>query len=172
MNDPARLFFGLQLTDDARGALSDAARGLAFSRGRLTPAENYHITLVFLGMTERTLIPRLLELARAAFFAPLTLELTGSIGTFKGGRVVWAGVRPDQGLLETHARLVTALRTAGRTDLEDEYTPHVTLGREMTLLKPPPAVRKVTFTAERVTLFESRRVDGALRYVPLGGSGR
>ena len=167
MNHQARLFFGLSLPKEARRALRAAAEGLRYVKGALCPTANYHLTLIFLGMTDNELIPRLLNRARGALDAPLTLSLDGTIGTFKGGSVVWAGLQPSAALYEARARLVNSLRTMGWPDLEDEFTPHITLGRGMRLSEEPPGVAPVTFTVDRVTLFESRREDGELRYVPL-----
>ena len=93
------------------------------------------------------------------------------MGVFRGGRVVWAGLEPSERLMSLQAALNESLTGMGFDDPEEPYTPHITVGRGLRLIAPLPAVRKVSFEAVRVTLFESARVDGALRYVPLNGAG-
>ena len=167
----ARLFFGLRLDDAARRAVAEAAGALRYEAGRLHPPENYHLTLRFLGMTDRRAIAPLCDLADGALGEPFRLTLSGSMGVFRGGRVVWAGLEPSKRLMSLQAALNESLTGMGFDDPEEPYTPHITVGRGLRLIAPLPAVRKVSFEAVRVTLFESARVDGALRYVPLNGAG-
>lgn len=98
-------------------------------------AEDYHITVQFLGDTS----PKRLEdltasLERAATgLAPFSLEAAG-VGTF--GRptspsVLWAGVRGEvAGLESLHHRVTTENRTLGFVPEERRFSPHITLARK------------------------------------------
>ena len=165
----ARLFFGLALNDEARAAAAEAARLLRFGSGRPSDADNYHLTLVFLGMTPREAVPELSALAGRVMGEPFRLTLSGRLGTFRDGSVVWAGVEECAALYELRRRLSRALAEAGFPDGGEPYRPHITLGRNMKGLGPLPGAARASFPVERVTLFESTREAGRLVYRPLNG---
>ncbi|MBR3503888.1 MAG: RNA 2',3'-cyclic phosphodiesterase [Clostridia bacterium] len=167
MNDSKRLFFGLTLSDAARRAVARAASAVQFDRGRLHPPENYHITLVFLGMTPAEAAPRLLRLGEAAMRKPFELVLAPEMGTFKDGTILWAGVEPSEPLFALQGRLAAMLRENGFPADDAPYRPHITLGRGMRLTAPPPPLEPTAFSVGAVTLFESLRLDGRLVYRPL-----
>lgn len=167
MLDSARLFIGLELNDEARRSLARAARALAqAAQGRLSGEALYHMTLCFLGDTPRPAIARvsaLMDGAGAAF--SLTLS---ELGSFQGGRVVWAGVRePCEPLYRLQRTLSERLRAAGFPVEAGAFHPHITLGRQMRVSGPLPALDQATFPVDHVTLFESAREDGRLAYRPL-----
>jgi 2'-5' RNA ligase len=99
------------------------------STSRTGPAEQWHITLAFLGDAEPT--ESLYDGLRgaAAQHPHFQLHLTGG-GTFSGARVVWAGVGGD---LEQLSRLATdtqhACRNAGVALERRRYRPHLTVGK-------------------------------------------
>lgn len=169
--DHARLFLGLELNDEARCALSGVRaelerRGI---QGKLYAADLYHLTLCFLGTTERDAIPRLQALMEGVTAQPFSLTLAG-LDTFKGGSILWAGVQASPALTAYQARLAQTLRAGGFPPVEEAvYTPHITLGRQMKSAIPAGIlVPEVAFPVRYATLFESTRVDGRLTYVPLG----
>lgn len=98
-------------------------------------AEDYHITVQFLGDTAPGRLDELLaSLTRAAKgIGPLQLEAAG-IGTF--GRpanpsVLWAGVRGDvNGLEILHSRVTSENRALGYVPEERRFSPHITLARK------------------------------------------
>ena len=167
MSDTMRLFFGIAPDFAAREALSRAASGVAFDRGRLYDRDLYHLTLVFLGQTPTNRTETLLSIADQAFSDPFDLTLAPDMGAFKGGSVLWAGVKPSEELLLLRARLRTLLLGNGFPGGEAEYTPHITLGRNMRLTAPTPPVGEAAFTVRRITLYESVRVDERLVYRPI-----
>ena len=166
--DNARLFLGLELSDEARRALSGVRRRLeeAGLRGRLYDEDLYHLTLCFLGGTPRADIARVTRVMEQTEGEPLSLTLAAT-GTFKGGAVLWAGVAPNPALTGYQARLAKALRQSGFPVEEGTYRPHITLGRQVKPPIPAADVPPVSFIAPHVTLFESTRVDGRLVYLPL-----
>lgn len=126
-----RLFVALIPPAEARVELTAAvARLPAAPRLRWTRAEQWHLTLAFLGEVDdrrrEQLLPRLQRVARR--HPPLTLALAGG-GRF-GDRVLWTRVRGDP---EALRRLVDAVRAAARRcglSIESRpYRPHLTLAR-------------------------------------------
>ncbi len=163
-----RLFFGLQLNDRARQAIACAAEDLRFDKGRLHEADNYHLTLVFLGATPQEAVPLLSRLGRLALREPFRLKLAPEMGAFRNGSIIWAGVEPCAALFALRSRLSAMLRENGFPGGDEPFTPHITVGRGMRLTAPPPLIALESFEAARVTLFESARVDGRLTYRPIG----
>lgn len=166
--DTARLFLGLELSDEARRALDSVRRALQESGaiGKFHAPALYHLTLCFLGNTPVDSIPRIQRLMDQIPAAPFSLAFA-PLGTFKNGSILWAGVKPCAALTEYQGRLAASLRQAGFPLEEGEYRPHITLGRQVKTAAPNIAVPDISFRVRHATLFESTRVDGALAYIPL-----
>jgi 2'-5' RNA ligase len=99
----------------------------AVSASRTSRADQWHITLTFLGDVRPT--EALYDGLRdaAAQRSPFELHLTGG-GTFSGGHVVWAGVGGDR---EQMSGLASDVQDACR-DVAPErrrFRPHLTVGR-------------------------------------------
>ena len=169
-----RLFLGIELPPAWRRALAQGAEALgrAGVQGRFTLPDNYHLTLVFLGETDRrTEAEAALRQTGGAPF-PLRTALPGCFSR-KGGGIWWLGVEPTPGLLAVQQRLEEALRASGFSLEERPYRPHITLARKVRShagLAPLTAsglFPALEYRVDRLTLFSSQRVDGVLRYLPL-----
>lgn len=165
--DTARLFVGLEISDEARRALTGVRKELEAggARGKLYDASLYHLTLCFLGGRPRTDIDRLCALMDSLDQEPFALTLNG-VGSFKES-ILWAGVRPSSDLMQYQAALSSLLRNAGFEMEAGEYRPHITLGRQVKFPVPTVHVPQVSFDVRHATLFESTRIDNVLTYVPL-----
>lgn len=169
-----RLFLGIELPDHWRQALTQGAAQLkeAGVRGSFTQPSNYHLTLVFLGETDRK------EAEISAFHqikgAPFSLR-SASPGCFskKGGDIWWLGVEPVPGLMTVQQALDEQLRAAGFPLEKRPYRPHITLARRvrspagLDLLTAPGLFPPLECRVGHLTLFSSERVEGVLRYIPL-----
>lgn len=166
--DTARLFLGLELSDEARQALTSVRRELegADVIGRFHPPALYHLTLAFLGETPVSLIPSIRRIMNGTPAAAFDLTLS-SLGTFKNGSILWAGVNQSPALMEYRENLAQSIRKAGFPLEEGEYNPHITLARQVKTALPEIDAPHVTFAVRHATLFESTRVNGALTYLPL-----
>ena len=169
-----RLFLGIELPPAWRRALAQGAEALgrAGVQGRFTLPDNYHLTLVFLGETDRrTEAEAALRQTGGASF-PLRTALPGCFPR-KGGDIWWLGVEPAPGLLAVQRRLEGALRASGFSLEERPYRPHITLARKV---RSPGGLEPLTLPGlfpalearvTRLTLFSSERVEGVLRYLPI-----
>jgi 2'-5' RNA ligase len=124
-----RLFVGLELAWTVRERLAVLAGGLPGARW--VPADNYHLTLRFIGEVpghQAEEIDQALAALRARRFE---LSLAG-VGTFcKAGRetALWVGVERNPLLDHLAAKVETALRRAGLEPERRRFAPHVTLAR-------------------------------------------
>lgn len=159
-----RLFIAIELPDELKRKLERLR--MEIPGVRWVPAEQLHLTLVFLGevdeATTAILTAQLAQIQTGAF------ELSPcGIGCFpdrRRPRVVWLGVKPEPKLLSLAQAVQQTVMAAGIILEERPFSPHLTLAR----LKPPAAReldvfldRHVTttltpFPVQEFTLFQSR----------------
>jgi 2'-5' RNA ligase len=148
-----RLFTGLEIP-------SDIALGLANMRGGLTgarwiDAENYHMTLRFIGdiddATARDVFVTLEQIRRPPF--TVTLEMLDSFGGARP-RAIVARAKATQSLVELQAEHERLMRRIGIAPEPRKFTPHVTLAR----LRNASASAVAAYLSER-GLFFSRRFE-------------
>ena len=124
-----RLFVGLGLPEPLRETLSMMERGIPGAR--LIEADNYHVTLRFIGEVAEDRAEDI-DLALGAVQAPrfaLSLAGVGHFGKLRKARSVWAGVEASAPLNHLQARVESAIVRAGNAPEERRFKPHVTLAR-------------------------------------------
>ena len=125
-----RLFVGLELPWDMRQRVGMlAAAGIPGARW--VPAQNYHVTLRFIGEAPRHLAEEI-DHTLAALQAPAFALTLAGIGTFaRGGRsqMLWLGVERSEMLERLQGKIETALRRCGLEPERRRFQPHVTLAR-------------------------------------------
>lgn len=166
-----RLFYAVMLDDNCKRALDSCCRALRpyLDKGRFTRLENLHLTLVFLGEADLDAAKNCLHRLQAA---PFEIVIAG-LGRFRqpGGDVLWAGVQPEEGLLRAQRGLEDLARQAGFPVEDRPYRPHLTLARgvrlipETNLADLDPLLPNCGMQVKAVSLMESRREDGRLRYI-------
>lgn len=121
-----KLFVAIPVDEDAEDRLVAMQEGL--NGARWVPAENFHVTLAYIGEADR----RLLEdvdsaLGEIAGPAPL-IEIAGA-GAFGDAkpRAVWAGVVLNDDLAVLQSKVVQALSRAGANIDRRKFKPHVTI---------------------------------------------
>lgn len=152
---------------------------------RWTEPSGWHVTLAFLGPTDRARIPDLVTALAAAVqpIAPFRLA-AGGVGAFPrpgAAQAVWYGFRdPDRELADLAARIQAALLPPGA---RHGFHAHLTLGRSrvrggqpltdwLATLEPPDG----SLPVRAVSLFRSHLARGPAQYealatVLLGGAG-
>ena len=171
-----RLFLALNLDFATRNAVLAAQAELKTRSvsGNFTVPENLHLTLAFLGEVEPLRKKELLSLLEFSPEGPLSLVLSG-MGVFPRGSegLYWIGTRPDSLLRDLVRELRKRLAAAGFPFDPKPFSPHLTIGREVSLRpewigKPLPAFPDRTFVPSRISLMESLREDGKLVYLEVG----
>lgn len=131
-----RAFAALALPDEVRADLAILAFGLPLPR--VVPAENLHLTLLFLGELREPVLADV-DLAFRQLSVPGFDLALAALGMFGGARprAVYVGAARNPGLAHLQAKVVAAARGAGLSPGGQRFTAHVTLAR----LSGPPADR-------------------------------
>lgn len=151
----ARLFFALWPAASTRDALVRIQQAVPVKRARPVPAENLHLTLLFLGSVDQPTRDRLEGAADALSLASFELELN-RLGWWPRSRVVW--IAPST-LPEALLRLASELR---RIAIElaipverRAFKPHLTLYRRAAAPRSLPEGQAVAWPARDFCLVRS-----------------
>ena len=157
-----RLFFALWPEESARSALTHATtKAVRHCGGRPVPAENLHVTLVFLGSVAVRRLPELRSLARvqataSARAAPLMLRFEELVHWSRPqtlGALAIGDLMPLQALATT---LRDATLSAGFTPDLKPFRAHVTVARKVVHDHGPLALSPIVWKLEAFALLESR----------------
>jgi 2'-5' RNA ligase len=124
-----RLFVALPFPSALQEQLALLSGGIPGARW--TPADNFHLTLRFIGEVDRNDyddVVGALGQVRAVGFE-LVLRGLNQFGKGDKARVLWVGVEKNRALLHLQERIEAALTRAGLPPQPRKYTPHVTLAR-------------------------------------------
>jgi len=172
-----RLFIAINFSEEVKDALCETIADLraAALRGRYTARENLHLTLTFIGESNRVedILDVMEDVAADTALPAGTLEIALSgAGVFggRGGDLHWVGVANTPELKSLAARLAAALRAEGFAVEKRRFTPHVTIGREVVLGADGAAVRvyPARMDAAGMSLMRSDRAGGKLVYTEIG----
>jgi 2'-5' RNA ligase len=170
--DLPRLFTGLEVPADIASELAMLRGGI--SGARWIDAENYHITLRFVGDVDERIAgdvaETLGEIRRAAF--SVALDGLSWFGADKP-RAIVARVKPTSALVELQADHERRLRRIGLEPESRKFTPHITLARlrsASTLavadyLSTRGYLPTLQFEATRFVLFSARESTGGGPYL-------
>lgn len=167
-----RLFTAIEVPEDVAEALATYRGGL--SGARWIDAENYHVTLRFMGdIDEDTAQEAALNLGRVAR-PPFEVTIDG-LDAFGGGRprALIARVAPSAAIVELQAEHERLIRRAGLPAEKRKFAPHVTLARlrdaspravaDYLALRGGPL--RLSFQAARFVIYSSRDSVGGGPYV-------
>lgn len=164
-----RLFFALVPPDELLAQLERDTRGLARSSGgRVVPARNFHVTLLFVGEVLQSLVPAVIAAGAATASPPFKL-LLDRIDAWPGSNV----------LVLTAAHMPTALVTlveglrfnllSRQIKLKREiYRPHVTLARKLPRLGQVAQLDPVEWPVTQFVLIDSTVTHSGSEYQVLG----
>lgn len=163
-----RLFFALWPDDDTRSALASIARErLAGMRARLVPAENLHLTLVFLGSRDAECRACMEHAAGRLSARAFTLELTRT-GYWSRPRVLWtAPNRTPEALVVLASTLNDALVQCGHEPESRPFRAHITLARKVRGPLEESMHAPVRWRVGEFCLIASRTLPEGARYTRL-----
>jgi 2'-5' RNA ligase len=169
-----RLFAGIPLDAAARAFVAVAADALKREgvRARWTPAENWHVTLAFLGDVDAAAAPSIASAFNAivgrTLLAPFSLHLStiGAFPTSRRPRVLWVGGEEQEQRFSDAARALRGAFEPLGFHFDDIPTAHVTIGRTTGSgpLRAPRLAVAHAMPVTRLALFESIRAPAGVRY--------
>lgn len=164
-----RLFFALLPPDDLLGHLERDTRDLARSSGgRVVPARNFHVTLLFVGEVLQSLVPAVIA-AGAATASPAFRLALDRIDAWPGSNVLVLTAAHTPAAL---VALVEGLRfnlLSRQIKLKREiYRPHITLARNLPRLRPMEQLVPVEWPATQFVLIDSTVTHSGSEYEVLG----
>ncbi|MFN4110785.1 MAG: RNA 2',3'-cyclic phosphodiesterase [Ignavibacteria bacterium] len=130
-----RLFFAINFDQEVKKKIFEISSSLQkFDEPvRYESIDKLHMTLLFLGSVEESLIPELnqqaLEISKSFFETDITFERLGVFKNFKQPRVIWIGTQDNPGLGTLSIELKNMVNQFGIITDEKEFKPHITLGR-------------------------------------------
>jgi RNA 2',3'-cyclic 3'-phosphodiesterase len=150
-----RLFVGLDLPWELRRRVALLA-GAGIPGARWVPAENYHVTLRFIGEAPRHLAQEIDHALAALQSRPFALTIAG-VGTFaKGGRsqMLWLGAERNEAMERLQSKIENTLQRCGLDPERRRFQPHLTLAR----LDSPSEIKLAAFVQAN-NLFRSDPVQ-------------
>jgi RNA 2',3'-cyclic 3'-phosphodiesterase len=151
-----RLFFAVFPDSAIRARLAAAARALAVSEGsRLVPAENYHLTLAFIGEVPREKLAALAAVGAAQRALEFTVRLDDYEYWPKAGVVAASASSCPGPLEELRRRLCADLERCAVVLDPRPFRAHVTLARKVPQAPVLPAMSEIGWTARAFQLARS-----------------
>jgi 2'-5' RNA ligase len=160
-----RLFFALWPDDETRRALAEAARPLLEAcRGRPVPANNYHLTLNFLGGVETAGLEAIRVAAAGLRATPFELKVDCH-GHWPKPGVAWLGCRQTPPAAGALARtLDAALEPLGFKPDPRPFRPHLTVLRDCRRCDWDGSPVTVGWRVEDFALVKSETLESGPRY--------
>jgi RNA 2',3'-cyclic 3'-phosphodiesterase len=143
-----RIFIALKLSPEPSfiSKINGFKRDLVTENIKWVDLINIHLTLVFLGDTENSLIKEIdkMLLKKCTGLNQFTFHIRG-LSVFKSindPRVLWAGLNEIEELNILHSVIISGLKEIGMNPEERKFSPHITLGR-IKSLKNRDALKKL-----------------------------
>lgn len=161
-----RLFIAVLLPPTVEKTLLNAMDQLRDQvvTANFTRRENLHLTLAFIGETDR------LDVVRSALerLEGRAMEITlGGWGNF--GNLYWVGLKNAAPLAALAGRLRRELERAGFCLDPRPFAPHITIARQVQAENPPQlVVPEEKLLINKVSLMSSERHQGRLVYTEIG----
>ena len=130
-----RCFIAIDLTLEVKKELQALIDTLKKNNGDVkwvTP-EKLHLTLKFLGSTQKDMLPRISECLATltSSYRPFSMKVSGT-GVFPGRRsprVIWVGTEDSEVLADMKRDIEKAMASFGYEEENKQFTPHLTIGR-------------------------------------------
>ena len=162
-----RIFIAIRFTEVFKSSILDAQDGLKEYgvRGNYTQPENLHLTLAFIGETER--VEEIKAAVDAVKFEPFVIR-TGKMGCFNGrSRVIWLGIEGEDKVKAIAQQLRRNLDQCGIDYAKGKFSPHITLVRQPSEMPLDIDVESESMTVSKIYVMKSERINGRLVYTAL-----
>jgi 2'-5' RNA ligase len=170
MTATRRLYFALWPNPRLQTALAEVTRNVvAVSVGRPTPAENFHITLAFLGSVPEAAVERVEEVAVRVAGGVAQQSVAVRLDALEYWRkaqvlVATSPAESDSVLADT---LKERLKEGGFSPDMKDFRAHVTLARKVTHPPAPISLQPTLWSFSDFALVESRTIASGPTYTVL-----
>lgn len=155
-------------------SISDKIRPFC-TEGKFTEVDNFHLTLRFIGEVGELDIPKLKEILDSATYSiePFSLKIS-NLGIFsrKKTNILWLGIDENK-ILSTLCSKLSILLQQNKVHFYDkEFMPHITLGRQVTLMgtfniNSFSNFEKPNIIIDKISLMQSKEINGKLSGIPI-----
>lgn len=144
--------------------------------GNFTSKENFHLTLKFIGEVK---VHKLEEINKCIDEVALNQSdfklYFDRLGQFprESKSIVWVGLKSNEILDKLYLDLEMALEKIGIKREGKKLTPHITIGRQVVFNEEFSKLEQIINTdnmpilVDKISLMETTRVDGKLKYIPI-----
>ncbi len=160
-----RLFFALWPNDDLRQTINQLSQPITQNiQGKITPPENWHITLAFLGHIDMPTKQCMQQCAAKLQGSRFSLSLD-QFGYWSKPGLLWLGpTQTPDALRDLVTNLTTNLQNCGYKPETPPFQAHLTLMRKAVLAKTLPPVTPITWSVEDFCLVHSITESSGARY--------
>jgi 2'-5' RNA ligase len=175
--DYMRLFTAINFNEEIKNSIFNCILRLKDKalKGNFTRRENLHLTVVFIGETNR--VDAVKSALDGIQETPFKLTI-GGMGKFKrnGGDIYWVGVDPNPTLTNIYHQLRKELLRREFIVDNRPYRPHLTLGREVVFPENyhremeeefAKSIPKIITQVDSLSLMKSERINGKLTYTEI-----
>ncbi len=171
-----RLFFALWPGESVLEALKRTRRVLGIDQGRPVPADNFHVTLLFLGEVDDSAIGDLMKMAAGIEAAPCELVLDRLEHWVRPAVLCLTASEIPVPLAELVERLRRGVRKLGFRPEKRPFRPHLTLARKVRRRVVGREIEPIRWPVREFVLVKSERDSEGSRYTVLArwplGDGR
>ena len=162
-----RVFIAIRFTQAFKEPIFEAQDALRDNgvRGNFTLPENLHLTLAFIGETDR--VDDIKAAVKEVVFEPFEIK-TGRLGCFNGrSKVIWLGIDGEKKLKAITAELRKNLDIRGIDYAKGRFQPHITLVRQPSDMPFDIDIESANMTVKEISVMKSERISGRLVYTAL-----
>ena len=162
-----RVFIAIRFTQAFKEPIFEAQDALRDNgvRGNFTLPENLHLTLAFIGETDR--VDDIMAAVKEVVFEPFEIK-TGRLGCFNGrSKVIWLGIDGEKKLKAITAELRKNLDIRGIDYAKGRFQPHITLVRQPSDMPLDIDIESANMTVKEISVMKSERISGRLVYTAL-----
>lgn len=162
-----RVFIAIRFSQAFKEPIFEAQDALRDNgvRGNFTLPENLHLTLAFIGETDR--VEDIKAAVKEVAFEPFEIK-TGRLGCFNGrSKVIWLGIDGEKKLKAITAELRKNLDIRGIDYAKGRFQPHITLVRQPSDMPLDIDIESANMTVREISVMKSERISGRLVYTAL-----
>ncbi|HOO44150.1 MAG TPA: RNA 2',3'-cyclic phosphodiesterase [Bacillota bacterium] len=170
-----RIFIALLFDEPVKNKIWDMLNEVEeiAEKGNYSRYENLHLTLLYLGETSQEMLGKIIAKLKEIKFKKFSYQ-TGHLDFFKKAKtkkIVYLSVNRSMTLESLQHLVCVKLKELNIDFHSEKYTPHITFGREVSLISDDDLQMVKTvpleILADRISIMESTRIDGQLTYIEL-----